>query len=145
MTLDDILNEWDKDSVIDRLDLGDESLKISRLHAKWLRILANERLRLKKRQTELYQLKRDKLEFYIQGPTKETHEAGWEMPARGAVLKSDLPVYMDADKQIIEKTLEVAYQNEIVQAIDLIFVSLKGRGFDIGRKIDDMKFKGAIT
>lgn len=136
--LTELLNEWDEDATIDRTRLGDESLKGMKLHAKWLRYRANEKLRLRKRQTELAELKRDKHEFYLLGPTKETQQLGWEMPARGAVLKSDIGTYMDADKQIIEKTLEVAYQNQIVEAIDLIFEALKGRGFDIQRKLTDL-------
>jgi hypothetical protein len=141
MTLDEILEDWDKDAPIDKLELGDASIDGARLHAKWLRRLAYERLRLYKLNTELKTLKRDKLEFYTQGPTKETQAAGWEFPARGVILNKDTGIYIDADKQILEKTLQIAYQQECVNAIDLIFVALKARGFDIGRKIEEMKLR----
>jgi hypothetical protein len=141
MTLDEILDDWDKDAPIDRLELGDASIDGARLHAKWLRRLLYARMRLHKLNTELKVLKRDKLEFYTQGPTKETQALGWEVPARGMVLNQDKNTYIDADKQIIEKTLQIAYQQEICNAVDLIFVALKARGFDIGRKLEDQKLK----
>lgn len=141
MTLDEVLNEWDKDAVIDRTELGNAALDGSRLHAKWLRIRSHEKLRLAKLLEEGKQLKRDKHEFYTQGPTKETQERGWELPAMGRVTNTLAPMYMDADKQTVEHNLRVAYQREIVDAVELIFVALKGRGFDIGRKLDELKLR----
>ena len=141
MKLEEILEEWDRDSEIDRTSLGDESLRGPKLHAKWLRIRANEKLLLFKMTEEAKQLRLAKHEFFTQGPTKETQQAGWEPPAIGRPLNKDVPLYMDADKQVVEMNLRVALQREKVDAIDLIFLALKGRGFDIGRKLEDMKLK----
>ena len=141
MTLDEVLDEWDSDSVIDRTELGDSALQGSRLHAKWLRIRSRERLRLAKHLEDGKALKLAKHEFYTQGPTRETQELGWEPPAIGRVLNKDLSLYMDGDTQIQEHNLKVAYQREICDAVDLIFVALKGRGFDIGRKLEEMKLR----
>lgn len=139
MKLEEILDEWDRDSEIDRTALGDESLRGPKLHAKWLRIRANEKLLLFKMIEESKRLKLHKHEFYTQGPTKETQALGWEPPAIGRPLNKDVPLYMDADAQTIESNLKIALQREKVDAIDLIFVALKGRGFDIGRKLEDLK------
>ena len=38
MTIDEINDEWTKDSNIDRTELGEESLKIPQLHNKYLKI-----------------------------------------------------------------------------------------------------------
>lgn len=141
MTLDEILDEWDKDAPIDRTELGDAALHGSKLHAKWLRRLSYARLRLYKLREEGKVLKLAKHEFFTQGPTKETREAGWVPPAVGRPLNKDVSLYIDADKQTIEHNLKVALQSEIVQAIELIFVALKGRGFDIGRKLEEIKLR----
>ncbi len=141
MTLDDVLAEWDKDAPHDRHNLGNEALNISILHAKWLRILVFERLRLKKIESETKQLKLDKHEFYTQGPTKETQAKGWNFPARGVILNKDVHLYSDADPQIIEANLKVAYQAETVAACELIFKSIQNRNWEIGRAIEDIKFK----
>lgn len=141
MTLDEILDLWDKESPLRKPHLDDESLNIPRLHARWLRILTTERLRLRKLESELKVLKLEKYEFYTQGPTKESREKGWEFPARGMILNKDSHMYLDADKEIQEANLRIAYQAEIVAAIELIFKSIQGRNWEISRCLEDLKFK----
>lgn len=120
MKLEDVLDAWDKDSDIDLTNLPEEQRRFSKCSSKWLRVRSFERLKLAKLYTELKELKLQKQEFYVQGPTKETQDMGWKMPARGAVLKTDVPMYMDADPQIVEMTLKIAYQKEIVEAVETI-------------------------
>ena len=47
MTLDQMMEEWRKDSSIDTTELGNESLKIPELHSKYLKIYFEERKKLK--------------------------------------------------------------------------------------------------
>ena len=46
--LDEILKLWDEDSVIDSTEPGKELLKIPTLHNKYLKILVNHRLAMKR-------------------------------------------------------------------------------------------------
>ena len=48
MTLEELHDLWKEDSVIDKSELGDESLRTPTLHSKWLRVFSVERLQLKK-------------------------------------------------------------------------------------------------
>jgi len=63
MKIDDIYAEWEKDSQINRSELGDEALNIPKLHHKYFKIFTHERLLLRKQEVELKQLKLEKLEF----------------------------------------------------------------------------------
>lgn len=141
MKLEEILDAWDRDSAIDITNLGSEQERFSRLQAKYLRVRSFERLKLAKLNTELKQLKLEKYEFYTQGPTKETKDKGWNMPARGAILKTDLPAYMDADPQIVELTLKIAYQNEIVEAVETIVNDLAWKHNQVKNIIEDFRLK----
>ena len=38
MTLDEVLEEWHKDSQLDRTELGEEALKIPQLHSKYYKL-----------------------------------------------------------------------------------------------------------
>ena len=60
MTLEDIFELWSKDCDIDRTELGEESLKIAQLHAKYFKIFSTERLSLRKLQSDLKVLKKYK-------------------------------------------------------------------------------------
>lgn len=140
MKIEQLFVEWEKDSNIDKTELGDESIKIPKLHHKYYRVFISERLLLRKLEADLKQLKLEKYEFYTQGPSKESKEKGWEIPARGVILKSDLPTYLDADKDIVELTLRIGYQQEKIELLESIIKSLQTRGYQIKAAIDWAKF-----
>ena len=141
MTLDDIMEEWKKDCNLDRTELGEESLKIPKLHHKYYQMFSRERLLLKKYESEMKRLKLDKYEFYTMGPSDESRSKGWTIPARGMILKSDVSMYMEADPDIIETNLKISYQQEKTEVLESIIKSFVGRGFNIKAAIEFEKFK----
>lgn len=133
--------EWAKDSVIDVTELGNEALNIPKLHHKYYQFFYNEKLILKKRESELKQLKLEKQEFYSQGHNEETKAKGWVLPAKGnLMLKSDIPVYMEADKDIIELSLKIGAQQEKVSYLASILDMIKYRNNTITNAIEWQKF-----
>lgn len=144
MKLEQIFEEWEKDVAINRAELGDEALKIPKLHHKYYKIFANERLVLKKYDAELKQLRLEKQEFFILGPTEESHAKGWRLPPVGKVLRSDVNTYIDADQDIINLTLKIGMQHEKIDFLESIIKTLHNRNFNIRAAIDWEKFKVGI-
>lgn len=140
MKIEDIFTLWETDSKIDRTELSDESLKIPQLHHKYYKIFTSERLLLRKLEADAKILKLEKYEFYTQGHTKETQDKGWELPSRGMILKADLPMYMESDKEIIELNLKIGYQLEKIELLENIIKTISNRGFQIKNAIDWNKF-----
>jgi hypothetical protein len=140
MKIEDIIEMWTEDTKIDSTELSTESLKIPGLHNKYYRVFLEERLRLKKMESELKILKLEKYEFYTLGPTKESHEKGWQLPPKGIILKQDIPMYMDADKDIIEMNLKLGLQHEKVDLLETIIKSIGNRNFIIKNAIDWNRF-----
>lgn len=140
MKFEDIFDEWKKDSEIDRTDLGNESLKIPQLHHKYYKILVVEKAHSRKLEAQLKQLKLAKYEFYSQGHTEETRALGWAMPARGIILKADIPMYMEADKDLIDTSLKIGMQQEKIEFVESIIKTLQTRNFLIKNCIDFVKF-----
>ena len=140
MKIEDIFALWETDSKIDRTELSDESLKIPQLHHKYYKIFTSERLLLRKLEADAKILKLEKYEFYTQGHTKETQDKGWELPSRGMILKADLPMYMESDKEIIELNLKIGYQLEKIELLENIIKTISNRGFQIKNAIDWNKF-----
>lgn len=141
MKLEDIFSEWENDSNIDITELGEESLKISKLHHKYFRILSNERMQYKKLEAELKMLKLEKHEFYTQGPTKETMERGWQLPAVGKILRSDVNNYIDSDKDIVNLSLKIGVQLEKIDLLESIIKVIINRGYNLKVALDWEKFK----
>ena len=141
MKLDDIRNMWSLDAKIDSTELSHESLRIPSLHSKYYGIFTEERLRLRKYETDMKKLRLEKFEFYTQGPTKETLERGWTLPPVGRVIKSEVNNYIDADDDIIHLTLKIGIQQEKIEMLESVIRTLNNRGYLIKNAIDFEKFK----
>lgn len=140
MKLDEIMTEWESDSKIDKSELALESLRIPELHHKYYKIFTHEALVLRKLKSDHDVLKFQKWEFYTQGPTKETKDQGWEFPAIGKIIKSEVELYMSADPDIIKSNLSIAHQTEKVQALESILKTIANRTFQIKNAIEFLKF-----
>jgi hypothetical protein len=140
MKIEDIFNQWKEDSEIDKTELGDEALKIPKLHHRYYQMFISERLLLRSYEAEMKQLKLDKWEFYTQGPNEETKEKGWTLPAKGLILKADIPMYMEADKDIVKLSLKIGIQQEKIELLESIIKSLTNRGYNIKTAVDFLKF-----
>ena len=140
MTIDQILEHWEKDAEIDRTELGSEAIKTPQLHHKYFKMFSKERLKLRKLESEYKRLKFDKYEFYTEGPN-ETTPPHWELPARGRILKGEVQNYIDSDPEIIELTLKISYQQEKIDLLESIIKTLANRGYQISAAIQWEKFK----
>lgn len=144
MQLDELFELWKKDSGIDRTELGEESANIPKLHYKYYKHYAQERLTLKKLEAEYKSLYKDKWEYY-QGnlPDEDLKERGWD-PFQLKVLKSDLSTYIDSDKDIINHMYKIEYQKEKIDFLESVIRTINNRGFHIKNAIDWEKFKVGI-
>lgn len=140
MKLEDILSEWDKDSQLDRTKLDSVALEVPKMHAKYIRILSHERLLLRKYESDYKELKLEKLEFYVDGPTQEQMDKGWVIPAKGRILKSDAGPYIDADRDIINMSLKIGMQKEKIDVLNSIVDTVSRIGFQVKNAIDFMRF-----
>jgi hypothetical protein len=140
MKLEDIYDLWSEDCVIDPTELKTESLNTSKLHNKYMKIYSSERLMLLKMESEMKVLKKEKFIFYVEGPSKESQEKGWIVPAKGMILKTEIPMYLEADNDIIAMSLRIGYQKEKVDTVESILKNLHNRGFAIKNAIEWHKF-----
>ena len=140
MKIEAIMEEWEKDSDIDKTELGDAALKLAKLHHKYYRFLVNERMIVRTYESDMHVLKLDKYEFFTQGPNEETVKKGWTLPAKGLILKADIPMYMSADQEIINLSLRIGLQEEKIQALESIIRTLNSMGYNIKAAIDWQKF-----
>lgn len=140
MKLEEIQNLYAEDVEIEPTDLSSESLKIPKLQLKYHRIYSQENMILKKLETEMKILKRDKFEFFVDGPSLESKAKGWKFPAKGRIIKSDASMYIDADQDVIQLNLKIALQREKVDFLDAILKQLNNRGYNIKTALDFIKY-----
>jgi hypothetical protein len=140
MGVDEILEQWEHDAKIDQTEISSEAIKIPKLHHKYYSIFLVERLKLKKMEADHKKLKLDKYEFYSQGHNEMTRKMGWTLPAKGMILKGDIPMYMDADRELTDSTLSIEYQREKVDLLDAIIKTLNNRGYLLKTALDFQRF-----
>lgn len=141
MKLDEIHEMWRADCNVDKTELGEEALKIPKLHSKYLKVFTDERLALRKLEQDRKQLVLTKNDYYRgELPEEDLKENGWE-PFRKSVIKSDIPMYIEADQDIIKLNLRITIQQEKVDVLEAIIKSISNRGFLIKSAIDFEKFK----
>jgi hypothetical protein len=120
-------------------------LKIPQLHHKYYKIYSNEKLILRKLNTEYKQLRLEKYEFYTQGPNEETDNKGWKLPASGRILKADVLQYIEADTDLINLSLKIGIQEEKIEFLESIIKTLNNRGYNIHTALEFIKFMNGLS
>lgn len=137
MTIEEIMNQWLAEAKIDDVDLDTESLSVPSLHAKYLKLLYTEKLKLRKFNIQKKTLSKVLREYYqgdLNNPEdlKEIQREPW---AR-TVLKTDLNSYVDGDEEMIKLLTKIAYQEEVVLLLEDIIKNINNRTFHIKNAIE---------
>jgi hypothetical protein len=140
MDIETIKKMVDQDMKIDDLNLDLESLKTPQLHSKYLNLLHDESLSLHKATIEQKELRRLKWEYYLGKIDQETlDEKGWQ-PFGLKILRTDIDVYLDSDKDLLRMEARIHYLKEKVKYIESVLQSIGRRGWDIKSAIEWKKF-----
>lgn len=138
ISLEELLNEWDLDSNIDKNKIDHEALKIPKLHHKYFRYLLKEKHVFKKGTVELSELRLKKIMYYSGKATAQEYK---EKPFDLKVLKGDLHEYLSADKDINKLALILSAQEEKVKFLEDILKSIHNRNFILKNYIEWQRFQ----
>lgn len=137
MKIQDIVDLWRKDVKIDDVELDREALNVPILHAKYLGILSEERLKLRSLKIRRAELNR-KLTDYYRGDLNNPEDLAEidREPWPKAVLKQEVVSYVEADEEMIKLTTRMAMQQETVDVCEEILKAINSRGYTIKNAID---------
>lgn len=141
MKLDEIQLMWERDAQIDRTELGEESLRIPQLHSKYFKVFSQERLTLRKLEADYKRLFKDKYEWYNGSIAEETLQQYEWQPNPLKILRTDIPMHIEADMDIQSLQMKIEMQKEKVDFVENIIKSLTTRGYQIKGAIEWEKFK----
>jgi hypothetical protein len=128
--IEQILNHWEKDSVIDQTEPGKELIRIPILHNKYLTMLIKHKMASKKANLDFIKMRKIKWEYYTGKLSKnQLDEYGWE-PFK-FTLKSDINLYLEADLDLIKLTEKKVYHEEVVIMIESIMKELNSRTYQL--------------
>lgn len=145
MIFDDIKKMAEADLKFNETDLDTESLRIPQLHGKYLNLLYDEKLVLRKWKNELSSLIKLKWEYYTGKMSEEQlKELNWQ-PFELRILKQDIELYMESDADLIQKKDRVFVQEEKVLYLESIIKMISNRQYHIRDAITWRKFINGVT
>lgn len=144
LNIENILTEWQNDSVINDNKLDQTSVDTAKLHAKYLQWLSVAKLQYKKSQMNQKVLLKDKWLYYNGKMSQEEMESrGWDYdPFEGLkVMKGDMDYYYDSDKDIQKSEEKITYYKTLVETLQEIVETLRWRHQTIGNIIKWKQFE----
>lgn len=141
--LKEVLASWAEDSKIS-MHLDEDSRNTPLLHAKYLELLSNAKLLLKRAEFSQKTLLKQKWEWYNgKMPQEEVKELGWNPdPFNGLkIMKGDMNYYYDADPEIQKSEEKIQYYKTVVETLTEIVSNLNWRHQTISNIIKWKQFE----
>lgn len=136
------LQDWIEANSEIGLDLDKASREVPKLHSRAINIKANETAILKSLELEMDARKRDRWIYYSGKADAKVYK---DEPFDLKVLKSDLDIFMDADKRITEIRSKIETQKIKVAMLDEYIKSISQRTFLIKSIIDYQRLMNGLA
>ena len=148
MKLDQITEEWEKDGTINRNELDREASTIAVLQNKYMRYMIESRRHKLNLEHKYDILKLEKEKFF----TGKSDASAYKPDVPGGkpkmdikVLKSDVPMWMNADKQVFALKAEIEEENLKIECLEKIISSIHYRNNAITNIIAVMRFQSGLS
>ena len=145
--IEDILEEWKKDSEIDDMKLDSSSRETASLHAKYLEKLTKTKLEKKYFEGQLEIMYKKKWLYYSgKMDVDEVKRLGWDPdPTNGLkILKSDLDHYFKADEDLQKINAKIDLAQVIIETLTEIIDTLRWRHQTIRNMISWRQFTSGV-
>ena len=144
MNLDELKVMIKKDLDIDQTALDAESSRTPQLHNKYLVMFMDEKLKLKRMNSELSVLRRNKWLYYTgRMSQEELTQFGWE-PFELNILKTEADGMIESDADYIKASEKVNFQEEKVNYLESVIKIVQNRQWQIRAMIDWLKFTQGV-
>lgn len=148
MKLEEILEMWKKDAVINEMELAEASRASAVLHGKYLELLTHAKLSLRQREVRFKGLLKDKYLWFNGKLDKGAiDDYGWSYdPFDGLSkpIKSELEYWFDADPDLQNEVLKIDAMKAKVDALTEIISMIKWRHQSIKNAIDWNRFTSGM-
>ena len=136
---------WKEDSIIDDLKLDDTTIRMARIHSKYLELITIAKIRRKKKDLDYKTLLKNKWLYYngkLSKPEIDIYK--WEYDPFGGLnkpLKGDMNYYYDADTDIQKAQAALEYDKVLIETLEEIMNTIRWRHQNIGNIIKWRSFE----
>jgi hypothetical protein len=141
MNLEQLMESWKNDCVIDDNHLGEASTDSPNLHSKYIGYLVNFKLKLAKTKGEYNMLRKNKFRYYRgELGRQELEDLGWIQWQGVKPLKNEMDEFLSGDTDLVQMEQKVEYLNTIVMFLESVMGQIRSRDFQIKNGIEWKKF-----
>ena len=139
MKIEDIKDMLEKDKSIDYTQLDTESLKIPEQAVKYQQLAFEEQMVLRHLEREYNIMKLKRWMNYMGKASDEEYE---KEPFDHKVLKTDINLFLEADKSLNELKDRISLQSEKLKLVYEAGKIMQNKSFNIKNALDHQKFMG---
>ena len=143
MKFEDIKTKAAQDAKVNQHDLDDEALESSKMHQKWLDILTDEIIVLRRCEDELKKTYRARWIYYSGKADRDVYDKEGNFNLN--LAKGDLTMFIESDDIYIEVKSKVDLQREKVAYIESFMKNINNRHWHIRNAIEWRKFTQCQT
>lgn len=141
MNIEQIQEMWDVDCEIDNNYLGETTTATPKLHAKYVKLLVNVKLKHTKLSSDYNILRKNKFKYYRgEMSREELTDLNWNQWQGVKPIKNEMDEFLKGDTDLNTMTVKIQYLETMVYMLESILGQIKARDWQIKTAVEWKKF-----
>jgi hypothetical protein len=141
MNIEQLQEEWDKDCEIDDNYLGENSTATPKLHAKYLKILVQVKLKHTKLSSDYNLTRKNKFRYYRGELSRdELQDLQWDQWQGVKPIKNEMDEFLKGDAELNTMDIKIKYLETMIYFLESVLQQIKARDWQIKTAVEWKKF-----
>ena len=141
MNIEQLQEMWEADCEIDDNYLGEQSTATPKLHAKYVKMLVQVKLKHTKLTSDYNLLRKNKFRYFRGEMSRdELKENNWEQWQGIKPLKNEMDEFLTGDEDLNSLEVKIKYLETMIYLLESILQQIKARDWQIKTHVEWKKF-----
>ena len=141
MNIEQLQEEWDKDCEIDDNYLGENSTATPKLHAKYVKILVQVKLKHTKLSSDYNLTRKNKFRYYRGELSRdELQDLQWDQWQGVKPIKNEMDEFLKGDDELNTMDIKIKYLETMIYFLESVLQQIKARDWQIKTAVEWKKF-----
>ena len=141
MNIEQLQEEWDKDCEIDDNYLGENSTATPKLHAKYVKMLVQVKLKHTKLSSDYNLTRKNKFRYYRGELSRdELQDLQWDQWQGVKPIKNEMDEFLKGDVELNTMEIKIKYLETMIYFLESVLQQIKARDWQIKTAVEWKKF-----